>query len=360
MLRRLSSAAEKYGLKVNYGAGKTEVVVLGAPSPRAILRPDGVPLREVPDYKYLGSLLTSSRADFLRNKSLAWQVIHRLKSVWRSTLQLDLKALLFKSYVVPIFLSGAETWFVGKELLADVSGAYTCMVRHVRNIKVYSRDTRLSNTDLFGEQFPRIEVLLQKKRLRFAGHCARSAQPISRVMLAETTRGKRPGRPLMSMRSVLQADLGMKDTTEILEEMLDRSSWSAAVRRAEERTLRGTTDPPRKQRKGVKPRGVGSGRPRKATVTAAARRMRRINALKVVDELVCAARNCNAKACREHCTACRHAFAIDDHGGCPLLTCKYCQRVTAASCARIGRTHARALRHSFVCKDCSHLLDDLR
>ena len=45
---------EKYGLKVNYGAGKTEVVVLGAPSPRAIVRPDGVPLREVPDYNTWG------------------------------------------------------------------------------------------------------------------------------------------------------------------------------------------------------------------------------------------------------------------------------------------------------------------
>ena len=95
-------------------------------------------------------------------------------------MQLELKALLFKSYVVPIFLSGAETWFVGKELLADVSGAYTCMVRHVCNIKVYSRDTRLSNKDLFGEQFPRVEVLLQKKRLRFAGHCEKRAADLAR------------------------------------------------------------------------------------------------------------------------------------------------------------------------------------
>ena len=147
-----------------------------------------------------------------------------LKSVWRSTLRVKLKALLFKSYVVPIFLSGAETWFVGKELLADVTGAYTCMVRHVRNMKVYSRDTRLCNKDLYGEHFPRIEALLQKKRLRFAGHCARSAHPVSRVFFAETSRGKRPGRPLLSMRSVLQADLGMKDAAEILEMMQDRGA----------------------------------------------------------------------------------------------------------------------------------------
>ena len=153
LLRKLVVSAQKYGLKVNYGTGKTEVIVLGSPVPRSVKRPDGVYLREVHDYKYLGSMLMSCREDFLRNKNLAWQVIHRLKSVWRSTLRLDLKALLFKALVVPVYLSGAETWFVGTDLLADISGTYTCMVRYVRGVKVFSRDTRVTNSDLFGSHF---------------------------------------------------------------------------------------------------------------------------------------------------------------------------------------------------------------
>ena len=81
LLRKLATTAAKYGLKVNYGTRKKEVIVLGSPVPRSVKRPDGVYLREVHDYKYLGSMLMSCREDFLRNKNLAWQVIHRLKSV---------------------------------------------------------------------------------------------------------------------------------------------------------------------------------------------------------------------------------------------------------------------------------------
>ncbi|KAJ9459454.1 hypothetical protein DIPPA_20471 [Diplonema papillatum] len=209
-------------------------------------------------------MLVDSRADFLRNKSLAWVAVHRLKSVWRSTIRLDLKVLFFKTLVVPVFLSGAETWIVGTSLLPEITGAYTCLVRFVRGIKVYSRETRCSNNDLFADQFPRIEVELQRKRLRFAGHCLRADQPASSVLLATTRRKKKRGRPPLSYLDVLQRDLGMSNTEEIRELMADRVAWDAKVQRVVEATRQRTVRPPRKTRKGMKARGTGSGRPPEA------------------------------------------------------------------------------------------------
>lgn len=362
LLRKLTEAAAKYGLEVNYSAGKTEVVVLGEPSPREVKRPDGEIVREVQDYKYLGSMLKSSREDFLRNKSQAWQAVHRLKSVWRSTLRTDLKAHLFKVLILPIFLSGAETWFVGTSLLAEISGTYTCMVRHIRGKKVFSRDTRLSNKDLFEEHFPRIEAVLQKKRLRFAGHCVRADQPISKVLLATTLNAKRPGRPHLSFLDVLKKDTGIDDPAELRTRMLDRVAWDRMVKEIVDKTTRSLVTPSERIRKVIKPRGRGSGRPRdpERSLSQAARTMRRVNALKYIDQLVCAAPLCNSKACAEHCTECRHSLAADGHDGSPILTCMYCRRVTAAVCARINLAQADSIRFAFVCKDCSVLLPDLR
>ena len=346
LLRKLVVSAQKYGLKVNYGTGKTEVIVLGSPVPRSVKRPDGVYLREVHDYKYLGSMLMSCREDFLRNKNLAWQVIHRLKSVWRSTLRLDLKALLFKALVLPVYLSGAETWFVGTDLLADISGTYTCMVRYVRGVKVFSRDTRVTNSDLFGSQFARVEALLQERRLRFAGHCARSEQPVARVMMASTLRGKKRGRPMLNLLAVVKKDLRMSDP-------------DSKVKATVAATLERVAAPHRRTRKQINPRGHGSGRPRKfsTALTPAARRMRHVNALKYIDQLVCAASGCDVKGCSEHCVLCRSSLGT--HVGSPILTCRYCKRRTAASCAGINRAQAATLCHSFVCKDCSVLQPDL-
>ena len=68
-------------------------------------------------------------------------------------------------------------------MLTMISGTYTQMVRYVKNVRVHSAATAVSNSALF-EGFNRIEDYLLKRRLTFAGHCARSKQPIADLMLA--------------------------------------------------------------------------------------------------------------------------------------------------------------------------------
>ena len=141
--------------------------------------------------------------------------------------------------------------------------------------------------------------------------------------------------------------------------MEDRPAWDSKVKDVTAATKALIANPPQKIRKLIKPRGLGSGRPRKEATTAAACLMRRVNAWRYIDQLVCASQHCDRKGCTEHCVLCRNSLVLDAHGNCPVLSCKYCRRVTAATCAGINRAQAATLRHSFVCKDCSVLLPDL-
>ncbi|KAJ9470511.1 hypothetical protein DIPPA_18503 [Diplonema papillatum] len=94
----------------------------------------------------------------------------------------------------------------------------------------------------------------------------------------------------------------MSNTEEIRELMADRVAWDAKVQRVVA-TRQRTVRPPRKTRKGMKARGTGTGRPRKCVISQAARRMCKVNALKYIDQLICAA---PVQACSDHCTLCRH------------------------------------------------------
>ncbi|KAJ9442000.1 hypothetical protein DIPPA_13443 [Diplonema papillatum] len=95
----------------------------------------------------------------------------------------------------------------------------------------------------------------------------------------------------------------MSNTEEIRELMADRVAWDAKVQRVVEATRQRTVRPPRKTRKGMKARGTGSGRPQKRVISQAARRMRKVNALKYIDQLICAAPTCHVQACSDHCTS---------------------------------------------------------
>ncbi|KAJ9472296.1 hypothetical protein DIPPA_22918 [Diplonema papillatum] len=77
----------------------------------------------------------------------------------------------------------------------------------------------------------------------------------------------------------------MSNTEEIRELMADRVAWDAKVQRVVEATRQRTVRPPRKTRKGMKARGTGSGRPRKRVISQAARRTRKVNAPKYIDQL---------------------------------------------------------------------------
>ena len=86
---------------------KTKVMTFNSPSKIDIKTSDGSILEEVDDFTYLGSLVSSSRADIAKRIGLAWAAHNKMSIIWRSTLSRKTKTRLFRSTVESVFLYGS-------------------------------------------------------------------------------------------------------------------------------------------------------------------------------------------------------------------------------------------------------------
>ena len=81
LLTSLEVASAKVGLMLN--AKKTEYLVLnGDTEDPAILARNGSVLKQVDDFKYLGSYVCDSKKDFTTRKALAWTACNKLHHIW--------------------------------------------------------------------------------------------------------------------------------------------------------------------------------------------------------------------------------------------------------------------------------------
>ena len=81
LLASSEDASAKVGLFLN--AKKTEYMSIhGNECPASILSRDGTQLKEVDDFKYLGSFVADSKKDFLTRKAQAWTACNKLHIIW--------------------------------------------------------------------------------------------------------------------------------------------------------------------------------------------------------------------------------------------------------------------------------------
>ena len=154
MLLSIETWAARVGLKINHS--KTEYMLVGnwalehsSTAGIHITLSSGNELKEVADFKYLGSWLQSSIKDFLVRKALAWSAITRLNRIWKSTvLHRKTKFNLFTALVESILLYNATTWTMDKTLTKRLDGAYNRLLRYAFNI---SWKDKVTNKSIFGD-----------------------------------------------------------------------------------------------------------------------------------------------------------------------------------------------------------------
>ena len=179
MLASLSVWALKVGLKINIS--KTEYVLVGFSKDESVnINVDGFILKEVPDFKYLGSWIMSSEADFIARKDKAWGAMSKLDNIWRSNeFSKQMKFMFFQSLIESILFYNATTWTISASLLVKIIGTYNKMLRKALNVLQCQTNKNgvvsyLSNAQMFdGTDYVCPSVRLRKMRLTFAGHCFR-------------------------------------------------------------------------------------------------------------------------------------------------------------------------------------------
>ena len=148
---------------------------------------DGISLKLVDKFPYLGNSVSSTEKDIGTRLTKAWTAIDRLSIRWKSDLTDKMKRSFFQAAVVSILLHGCTTWMLTKRLEKKLGSNYTRMMRAILNKSWRQHPTR---HQLFGH-LPPITKTIQVRRTRHAGHCWRSRDElISDLLLWTSTYGR--------------------------------------------------------------------------------------------------------------------------------------------------------------------------
>ena len=178
MLSSIEKVALQVGLKVN--VKKTEFILVVS------IQLSSGAIKQVKDFKYLGSWLMNSMADFKMRKELAWTTCIRLIKIWKSKLiSRRVKLRLFLACVELTLLYNAVSWTMTNTFLVRLDGCYTRLLRFALG---YTWNDFVSNSELYG-CLSKVSKTLLERKLRFAGHCARATdQPISELLFWDHSR----------------------------------------------------------------------------------------------------------------------------------------------------------------------------
>ena len=134
--------------------------------------------------------------------------------------------VFFMLMVVSILLYGCTTWTLTKRLKKKLDGNYTRMLRTILNKSWWQHPTK---HQLHGH-LPPITKTIQVRWTRHAGHCWRSKDELSDVLLWTPVYGQaKAGRPALTYIQQLCEDMGCSPE-DLLEAMNDREKWRERVR----------------------------------------------------------------------------------------------------------------------------------
>ena len=194
---------------------------------------DGSTLEIVNEFTYLGSQVSSSKADIKRRIALAWTSANKLQKIWKSSLSKNFKINIFRATVETVLLYGCETWTITKELEKKLNGCYTRLLRYILG---YTWKDRINNETLYND-IPKVSAKIQQRRLKLVGHCLRHKEEMAHNLIFWTpNHGRRSrGRPDMTYVQQIENDTKLS-VGEMKVLAMDRKSW---------RILAGRGIPPR-------------------------------------------------------------------------------------------------------------------
>jgi hypothetical protein len=225
--------ANKVGLQVNIK--KTQALTNQNINNKS-MQINGEDIQWVDNFKYLGSMVLSSNTDIKVRKGLAWKAFWKLRNIWKSTtVPTKLKINIFKASCISILLYDSESWILTKTLEKSLNSFATSCYRIILNIK---RLDKISNNRIYEtvKQEPLVQTI-QRRQLRFIGHCLRRNQTEFTNTYALYTpkpgHGKRKcGRPRLQYVDYAARLINNDDpptTDEIRRTAADRKCWYEIV-----------------------------------------------------------------------------------------------------------------------------------
>ena len=155
---------------------------------------------------------------------MAWAACNKLDKILISDLDRIVKIKIFRAAIEPILLYGSETWTLSSKQQCILDGCYTLLLIRVLNISWKKHPTIAT---LYGD-LPRISTQVKRRRIQFAGHCARATDElVSSFVLWHHPSSLHRSRKL-TFPDTLSRDTSIaKD--DLLTVMTDRVYWRSVV-----------------------------------------------------------------------------------------------------------------------------------
>ena len=184
LLHSIERTAKEIGLYLN--ADETQFICFNQDALEGMKSLNGKKIKQVEDFKYLGSYIASIEHNVNIRLGKAWDAPNELDKLWKSNLPSNLKKTFFRVTVETVLLYGSVSWTLTTHLEKKIDGAYTRMQRTALNRSWKDHHT---NVELYGH-IPPISKSLQQQRMRFPGHCWRSKEELAGdVLLWKPTHG---------------------------------------------------------------------------------------------------------------------------------------------------------------------------
>ena len=90
-------------------------------------------IKQVLDFKYLGSYIASTEHDANIRLGKAWSALNQLDKIWKSNLSDNLKRNFFRAAVESVLVYGSVSWTLTKNCKKKIDGAYTRMLHVALN-----------------------------------------------------------------------------------------------------------------------------------------------------------------------------------------------------------------------------------
>ena len=121
LLIEVERHCNRIGLGLN--AKKTKVLPQNVDDP-TVTTLNGTVLEVVQDFVYLGAWIASTQRDIKVRRARAWQALHGMSKIWKSSMSDQLKRRLFVATVESVLLYGSEAWTLSVQDEKALDGVY--------------------------------------------------------------------------------------------------------------------------------------------------------------------------------------------------------------------------------------------
>ena len=149
LLHSIERTAKEIGFYLN--ADKTEFICFNQDASERMKSLDGEKIKQVEDFKYLGSYIASTEHDVNIRLGKAWDALDELDKIWKSNLPDNLKRNFFRAAVETVLLYGSVSWTLTTHLEKKIDGAFTRILRTAFNRSWKDHPT---NVELCGHILP--------------------------------------------------------------------------------------------------------------------------------------------------------------------------------------------------------------